>query len=225
MEGPEPGRSNVAWLRLAGRRLRVMWLTKSIGTPIFMAVFFVAYFWILGHPLFPLTTIPSTFVDRMIPFQPSALFLYVSLWLYVVIAPALLETRRELVGYALAAVALSASGFAVFLFWPTTVPRPDAELGTVPSLAYLKAVDASGNAFPSLHVAFAVFSALWLARLLRGLGAGAGVRALNWAWCLGIVYSTVAIRQHVVLDAVSGGALGAAVAALHMRAMRPRPIS
>jgi membrane-associated phospholipid phosphatase len=72
-------------------------------------------------------------------------------------------------------------------------------------------------------VAFAVFTALWFGRLLRGLGAGRAARELNWAWCAGIVYSTVAIRQHVALDALAGAVLGAGVAWAHMRAMGPRP--
>ena len=143
-----------------------------------------------------------------------------SLWVYVSLAPSLLVSRRALAAYAAAAVVLSVAGFGVFILWPTTVPPPEVDPSLVPSLAYLKVVDASGNAFPSLHVAFAVFTALWLGRLLRGIGAGGGVRALNWLWCLGIVYSTIAIRQHVALDALAGAALGAAVAAAHLRLTR-----
>jgi hypothetical protein len=52
---------------------------------------------------------------------------------------------------------------------------------------------------------------------LRQLGAGPGVRAGNWLWCLGILYSTVATLQHVFLDVVAGAALGAVVAVLFLR--------
>ena len=81
-----------------------------------------------------------------------------------------------------------------------------------------------------MHVVgiFAVFTAIWLARILRETGAGGGLRALNWLWCAGIVYSTLATRQHVALDAVAGAALGAAFAILHMRllgALRARDVS
>jgi membrane-associated phospholipid phosphatase len=86
-----------------------------------------------------------------------------------------------------------------------------------PAFAFLKTIDASGNACPSLHVAFAVFTAIWFRHLLREMGAGRFVRALNWLWCLGILYSTMAIRQHVALDVLAGAALGAIVAALHLR--------
>ncbi len=187
------------------------WLLKMLGSVAAMSVFFAAYFWILNHPFFPLTTIPRTLPDTWVPFAPAALWLYVSLWVYVPLAPALLATRRELLRHLAAAAALSAVGFAVFLLWPTAVPTPDVGAPGAPSLAYLKAVDASGNAFPSLHVAFAVFTAAAFGRILRGLGAGVLARAANGAWCLGIVYSTVAIRQHVALDALAGAALGALV--------------
>ena len=56
-------------------------------------------------------------------------------------------------------------------------------------------------------------------RLLRYLGAPHWLRALNWLWCLGILYSTLATKQHVAIDLYAGVALGLAVALL-----RPRPV-
>jgi membrane-associated phospholipid phosphatase len=69
-------------------------------------------------------------------------------------------------------------------------------------------------------VAFAVFTAFWLGRLLRQMDAGKTAGALNGLWCLGIIYSTVAIRQHVVLDVFAGAGLGAVVAGLNLRWLR-----
>ena len=133
------------------------------------------------------------------------------------LAPSLLIDRRELIAYGVATVRLSVVGLGIFFFWPTAVPPPDVDWTQHPGFAFLKSVDASGNACPSLHVAFAVFTALWFARLLRQMNAAHFVRVLNWLWCLGILYSTVAIRQHVALDVLAGAALGAAVAAAHLR--------
>jgi membrane-associated phospholipid phosphatase len=217
MDPQESRPQAIGWLGRAGSRMRVLWLTKMTGTITLMTAFFVVYFWLLNHPRFPTTTIPPIFIDRMVAFRPEALPLYISLWIYVLLAPALLKDRRELWSYGAAAAALSVVGFGIFILWPTAVPKPGIDWSQHPSVSYLKAVDASGNAFPSLHVAFAVFTAVWFARLLREVGAGGPVRALNWVWCLGIIYSTLAIRQHVALDAISGAALGAAVAILHLR--------
>jgi membrane-associated phospholipid phosphatase len=185
-----------------------------------MTTFFVAYFWLLRHPFFRLTTMPLTTVDRLVGFWPESLLLYCSFWLYVPLAPALLIDRRELISYGLAAIGLSVIGMGIFLFWPTTLPQCDVDWSQHPSFAFLKSVDASGNACPSLHVAFAVFTAVWLDRLLRQLGAGRPVRVINCLWCLGILYSTLATRQHVSLDVLAGTVLGLGVATAHLWLLR-----
>jgi membrane-associated phospholipid phosphatase len=208
------------WLRQVGGRLLTWWSAKMICTTLGMTVFFVAYFLVLNHPLFPVTTMPLTVVDRLIVFRPEALPLYLSLWLYVSLAPALLINRRELVSYGLAAIGLSAIGLGIFLCWPTAVPRPDVDWSQYPAFAFLKSADAAGNACPSLHVAFAVFSAIWLEKILRQMDAGRFVRRLNWLWCLGILYSTIATRQHVSLDVAAGALLGVSVAMVHLRWLR-----
>jgi membrane-associated phospholipid phosphatase len=143
--------------------------------------------------------------------------LYLSLWFYVSLAPALLMDRREIISYGMVTVGMSVIGLGIFLLWPTTVARTDVVLSQHSTFAFIMAADAAGNACPSLHVAFAVFTAIWLARILRQMNAARTVRAFNWLWCLGILYSTVAIRQHVVLDVLAGAGLGAIVAMLHLR--------
>ncbi len=76
----------------------------------------------------------------------------------------------------------------------------------------MKSVDAAGNACPSLHVAFAIFTALWLARLLREVMAPLAVRLFNAGWCAAIIYSTLATKQHVAVDVFAGTTLGAGAA-------------
>ena len=193
-------------------RLKPHFWLKHWGTCIGMTLFFVCYFAVLNHPVFQVTTMPLTAVDRWIGFQPASLFFYVSLWFYVPLLPALIVDRRELIRYALAAFALSVIGLGIFIFWPTTIPHPDIDWSQYPSLAFLKTIDATGNACPSLHVAFAVFTALGFERMLRQLRAGLVLRTGNFLWGAGIVYSTLATKQHVALDALSGALLGAAVA-------------
>jgi membrane-associated phospholipid phosphatase len=202
--------------------MRILWVAKVTGTIASMPVFFIVYFWLLKHPFFPVTIIPVTAVDRMVGFWPEMLPLYVSLWVYVTIPPMFLKNRRELGSYGLAVIGLSVIAFVFFLFWPTALPKFEMDWSQHPTFAFLKTVDASGNACPSLHVAFAVFTAIWLGRLLREMGAWRLVRALNWLWCIGILYSTMAIRQHVALDVLAGAVLGVSVAALHLRMLYRR---
>ena len=225
MDLPHQHPSDVGWLHQTGARVRKVWLAKMLGTTFGMTVFFVVYFQLLRHPLYPPTIVPLTAVDRLIRFRPEALPLYLSLWFYVSLVPALLTDRREFVSYVLAVVAMSVIGLGIFLRWPTTVFWPDVDWSQHPAFAFLQSVDASGNACPSLHVAFAVFTAVWLGRLLKQMVAGHGVRAFNWLWCLGILYSTIAIRQHVALDVLAGAALGAVAAVMHRRWRRVSAVS
>lgn len=220
MDSPNSFLPAAGWLREAGSRFRNRWMVKMGGTIVIMTAFFVVYFYLLNHSRLPVTTVPRIFIDRMIAFWPGALPLYVSLWIYVPLAPALLKFPRDMRAYVAAVLALSAIGFGIFILWPTTIPRPEVDASMVSSLAYLKAVDASGNAFPSLHVAFSVFTVLLFERLLREMRSGFLIRAFNWLWCAGIVYSTIAIRQHVALDALAGIVLGAAAGLVLLCVMR-----
>jgi membrane-associated phospholipid phosphatase len=192
-----------------------------VGTTAIMTGFFVVYFWLLNHSRLPVTTVPRIFVDRMIAFRPGALPLYVSLWVYVPLAPSLLRYTRDMKMYVATVLALSAIGFGVFILWPTAVPKPDVDAALMKSIAYLKAIDASGNAFPSLHVAFALYTALLFDRLLREMRSGLLLLWTNWLWCIGIIYSTIAIRQHVALDALAGIILGGLVGFVLVRGMQP----
>lgn len=192
-------------------------LLKAIGTPLFIGMFFSAYFYVLDHSAHPVTVMPATWLDRMIGLQPWSMSLYVSLWVYVSLPPALLATRDELYRYGLAMTGACLAGLAVFYFWPTAVPVTDIDWTRYPEMAFLKSVDAGGNAFPSLHVATAFFSGIWLHRLLRQFGAPRWSLLVNWLWCIGIIYSTLATRQHVALDVWAGLALGGVAAWLSLQ--------
>ena len=182
---------------------------KFVGVSGFMWLFFAAYFHLLRNPLRPVTEMPLTALDHWVNFQPGALAAYVSLWLYVGIPAGLMPSLRHLVAYGLWVGSLCLAGLAVFYVFPTAVPLPllPVDVALHPGFALLQGVDAAGNACPSLHVATAVFSALWIDHLLRRLGAPHWPRALNAAWVLLIVYSTLAIKQHVAIDAAAGSAL------------------
>ncbi len=209
-----------AWRADLLRRFLALWYIKATGTPFWIWSFFTGYFYVLRNPLSEPVTMPLTPLDGLIGFQPGALLLYVSLWLYVSLAPALLKNFRELFSYGVATLAMSLIGLAIFYWFPTAVPHFHVDLAQHPSLSVLRGVDMAANACPSLHVAFAVFTAIWLDRILREMQSGRGLLVFNWLWCAGIVYSTLATRQHVVLDVVAGTLLGVLVAVAHQRALR-----
>jgi membrane-associated phospholipid phosphatase len=206
-----------AWYRQIGSRVRRELLLKTIGVPGTILVFLLLYRHLLNHPMFPVTEMPLTALDHIVGFYPPALFLYGSLWLYVSLPPTFLESRRELLDYAWAVGGVCLIGLLCFLLWPTTVPPLDFDRGRHPGFGALQGLDAAGNACPSLHVATALFSAVWLGVVLREMGAGWIVRGASWGWGLGIVYSAMATKQHVALDVLAGAVLGLTGAALSLR--------
>lgn len=206
-----------SWYFQAAHAFRQHMLLKALGTPLFIGVFFAAYFYLLKQPAYPITIMPTLWLDRMIGFQPLALNLYLSLWVYVSIPPALFATRRELYRYAIAMAATCLIGLMVFYFWPTAVPVADVDWTRYPDVHFLKNIDAAGNAFPSLHVATAVFSGIGLHYLLRRFGAPGWILSLNALWGVSIIYSTLATRQHVAVDVLGGLALGSVAAYVYLR--------
>lgn len=205
------------WARVLWHGFKAHFLLKMLCAWLLAVGFFPGYFLLLKFPLWPVTFMPITAPDRWIGFWPGTLWLYVSLWVFVPLAPGLLTDRRELADYYRAMIALSLTGMAVFLLWPTASPRPDIDWMQHPPFGPIIAADDVGNALPSLHAAFAVFTAIWMDRLLRRTGAPLWPRIVSACWGLGILYSTIATRQHVAVDIAAGVALGWLAAVLHVR--------
>lgn len=211
MIDPPPWKADIAL------RMRRYFVLKLFGTTAAVWIFFLGYFHVLRHPAHAAMLMPWTAFDAMIPFEPAGLYAYVSLWLYVGIAPGLQLRFIDLLVYALWAGALCACGLTVFYFWPTAVPPVVLDVAGVPGFELLRGIDAAGNACPSMHVAIAMFTLVWVEHLLREARVPRVLRAANLAWFVAIAWSTLAIRQHVVLDVLAGALLGAAFALPSLR--------
>ena len=170
---------------------------------------FLPYFFLQRHHFFPATTMSFGWFDRLIPFSDQAVWPYFSIYLLLPVGPLFMDRRYQLLRYAAGVALLSLIADLIFLCWPTACPRPHvAGVNTVYGL--LIAVDSSFNAFPSLHAAFAVYSALCAGLVLRELGSHRVWRLGIWFWAFLILYATLATRQHVVVDVIAGSAIGAA---------------
>lgn len=211
------GDEKAAWYRQAAAEIPKHFYLKSMGTTLFIGVFFAAYFYVLKNPAYPPTVMPVLWLDRLIAFEPMALPVYLSLWLYVSLLPAFFTTRSELYRHGSAMTLMCVVGLLIFYFWPTGAPVAIIDWTRYPDMHFLKNIDASGNACPSLHVATAFFSGVWMHQLLRRFGAPLWTQLFNWTWCAAIVYSTLAIRQHVAVDVAAGLLLGALSAWLSLR--------
>lgn len=198
-------------------RIANLWVLKMLGTAGGIAAFFYAYFWVMRHPLGAVTVMPVTWVDELIGVQPLSFPLYAFLWFYISLGTALAKDLRELATFGIVSLGMSVVGLAIFLILPTRAPDFGIDWSLYPSMQILKNVDVGGNAFPSLHAAFCVFTAVALHAQLASLGAARWLRAGNLLLCVGILYSTMATRQHVALDAVAGVVLGGAASFAYLR--------
>lgn len=210
-EGPSP------WLEDMRRRFRALPLLKATGNTVFLVIFFYLYLYIQRNPVFEVTQIPATGLDRWIGFQPWALALYLSLWVYTTLPVALQPDLKQLARYGLHIGMMCAISLLIFVFWPTSVSAAVGPREGGGMFAMMYAVDTNGNALPSLHVAAAVFSFMWLQTIFRSVGAPVWLRAVDALWCAGICYSTLAVKQHLLLDLIAGGALGAVAGWLSLR--------
>ena len=208
-----PVSATSGWLGRLGRRFTMYWYLKGFGTTAFMFLFFWTYFWILENLGRPAAVMPEIWLDHWIGFVPSAFPVYLSLWLYVFLPPAILGNLRALVWFGVWVGAMCLFCLAIFWWFPTRTPTVDIDWSLYPGLALIKGVDGAGNACPSLHVASAVFSLCWMHRILGQLRAPAALQWLSAVQCLAIVWSTIATLQHVALDVLAGTVVGLVFAA------------
>jgi membrane-associated phospholipid phosphatase len=210
-------KDGVSFSRNVAVRLWTHWCLKAIGTMLFMAIFFTMYLYLLKNPYFTIIQMPFTLVDNWVGFQPNYLYFYLSLWVYVSLVPALMKNQKELIYYGVYIGTLCMIGVGVYTLFPTAVPQYTIDLQQYPQFSMLKTIDTAGNAFPSLHVATAFFSAFWFDYHLKQMNGNTGVRVMSALWCLGIIYSTMAIKQHLFLDVVGGLVLGGTLAVASLR--------
>lgn len=57
---------------------------------------------------------------------------------------------------------------------------------------------------------------------LRRFGAPLWILTFNWVWCIGIVYSAMATRQHLAVDAIGGLVLGVSASYLYIATSHER---
>jgi len=195
---------------LADRLFAFIWV-KMLGSTVSISLFFVLYFWVLHHPLGEVRVMPLTSIDQWLPVLPVSAWVYFSLWFYICLPSSLMARMETLRSYLFGAILLSAIGLSIFFLLPTAVPNWGIDWTHYPILAFLKTSDASGNACPSLHVAFAVYAAFWLRRMFKELNAPPVCFAGNVAWCLLIILSTLFTKQHVVVDVLCGVLLALSV--------------
>ncbi|HFK4648371.1 TPA: phosphatase PAP2 family protein [Serratia marcescens] len=168
------------------------------------------------------TLLPPSALDRAIPFNPAAIWLYLSFFL-IVPAGYLLAPLQRIKWLTLAMQLTALGAGVVYLLWPTTMAYPQNEGVGISAqlLAALTQVDSPQNCLPSLHMALTVL-AVW------ALSDGEHkVRTALWMlWGVAIAFSILQLRRHLFVD-LAGGALLALFAgwlALRIKVLRRRVV-
>ncbi len=156
-------------LRCRLRTLLAQKLWMALGLNLLVCI---PYFGLQHFVLRPVNWILASALERAIPFSPAAVWLYQSLYLLMPVAPMLMIHAGQLRRYALGMASMSLGANVVFLAFPTAVVRPEAA-GAGAVYRTLVRYDAPLHAFPSLHAAFAVFSALCCTAVFSRDAAGA----------------------------------------------------
>ncbi len=145
------------------------------------------------HPLQP------SVVDRAVPFMAWTMVVYLSQFLFLFLALWLQTGSRRLTRAFIAIAIATVLSCAIFVCWPTTLPRPPVRNAAFDALWLF---DVPTNCFPSLHTALAAIAAFFWPRRGRWLAA---------LWAAAIIASTLTTKQHVAID-VAGGFATAVVA-------------
>jgi hypothetical protein len=143
---------------------------------------------------------------QWLPFEPAWIWPYLSMFLLVGLPWFLLPGLRQVKRFAWCLLAVAATGWTVFLVYPTACARPDAT-GQPFYYAALLALDRSNNCLPCLHSAMAVLAAWVLGYGSEIFGHFSG-RVLLAVWTGLISVSIVALRQHTDADMMVGMILG-----------------
>jgi len=187
---------------MLGQRLRSHLDAKLAMFGLLAVGIVVPYFSLQRWRFFPPRAPFVTALDAFIPFEPAWAPAYLSVCLLVPLFPLLALRRDDVWRYLRGIAALCLPCFACFLLVPMPGPRPEvaAAAGTY---GWLIGVDATWNAFPSLHAGLVLYSFLYGR---RAVGADLAPRtrhvvgALSALWGALILLGTLATKQHWVAD-------------------------
>jgi len=174
-------------------------------------LWFVMCIWILAPYLLiqkiearPIWWVSESKLDQLIQVNTLAVYPYFSFYVFVLLAISCVVDKAY-IQFVKATALCALVSHLVFMFFPTGVSRTDVSVEYAPWLyQWLVSWDAPRNVLPSFHASISVLSACMLGRGKKC----ALLRVGAWIWVVVIFWSALAIRQHHVLDLLSGALLG-----------------
>lgn len=172
---------------------------------IFAVAFTLGVYCFLNNYLFfPPHTLPFAYLDQAIPFIPEMIWFYVSMYFMMVVVFLQIKNIEVLNRAFYAYFYLQISAFIVFFLYPIGYPREqfpliqEVDAGTKFLVTFIRNSDAPYNCFPSLHVgsSFLCSLILWHEHKLKS--------GIAFFWTALVTFSTMATKQHYMVDAVGG---------------------
>lgn len=187
----------------------------SLGCRIRIGVLVFLYF-VMGYQIEPgFTSIDfmdiTTPLDIVFPKIPYFILFYTLGYMMPLVPCLLVRDRDHFVAGALGYIGILTVSFICFRLIPIGLHK-DLASGEGFFSAWMllqQTIDTNVNNFPSLHVSLNVFALLMLKSQQRK------AYLICMPLCLGIVLSTLAVKQHYVLDVVSGTLLALLFYRLH----------
>ncbi len=196
-----------------GNRENQMLTRENIIGRIYCGILLVI--WILGPYLilqkveiFPVIIIPEMAIDRAIPVCYPGVWVYYSF--YILLGWVGLSVEKPIfIRYLYTVGWVALVSHMIFLFFPNGVARTDIVAANAPWYYQMLAmVDEPRNALPSLHASLSVVAAIAVQSSSRFSGL---IKCCVWLWVLAIFWSTIALRQHVMLDLLAGSIVAVSV--------------
>jgi hypothetical protein len=150
--------------------------------------------------------LPMTVIDRIVPFEPAWVYVYVSMYVMLTIPPLLTARGGALCRYAIGATIMFLGAAVAFLLWPVAYPRPAPPADGPALYLAIVSVDRPINSIPSLHAGIVAYTLVFAGRALADLSRPArrAILLVGALWSALILYGTLATKQHYLLDLPPG---------------------
>jgi membrane-associated phospholipid phosphatase len=154
--------------------------------------------------LFPPKLLPMYWVDRMTPFMPNSIWIYLSEYAFFTTIYMVSRDMVNLNKFLYSFLILQVTSVTIFWLWPTTYPRDlfplpqDLNAWSYYAFSSLRGADNPASCCPSLHV-----SSVFLCAFIY-LDEQREKFPFFIIWAAAIAVSTLTTKQHYLIDVVAG---------------------
>jgi len=174
---------------------KTKWLYFFVGA----ASTIILYSYTNRNHLFEPRLLPFDPIDKIMPFWPWTLWVYVTEWLIFLCAYFGLRNKEHVTRYFYSYMAILLFSCLVFVFFPVTFPRSDYPMAgnnfSEQALIFLRThLDTPANCLPSLHVSSCFISAFcfWQEKKSKAIW--------YFIWAILVSISTMTTKQHYFID-------------------------